>query len=61
MIMIQLFLQRGLTVRLAVLTAALPVGRREVFEGQEEQDHLTFLVFDWDNVQEAPERISLVL
>lgn len=51
----------GLTIRLAVLTAALPVGLSEVFEGQEEQNHLTFLVFDWNNIQEAPKCISLVL
>lgn len=52
------FLQRSLTVRSAVVTAALPVGLSEVFEGQEEQHHFTFLVFDWNNIQEAPKRIS---
>lgn len=53
-----LFLQPSLTVRSAVVTAALPEGLSEVFEGQEEQHHFTFLIFDWNNIQEAPKRIS---
>lgn len=46
-----------LTISRAVVIA-FPIGFADVFKGQQEQHHLTFLIFNWHNVQEAPEWVS---
>lgn len=37
---------------------AFPVRFADIFKGQQKQNHLALLVFNWNNIQETPELIS---
>lgn len=50
-------MQYGLTIFMIVVMA-FPVRFGDIFKGQQKQNHLALLIFNWNNIQETPELIS---